>query len=92
MNTVDREQLRLSLLRFLDARAESSPKGLGEGLLHQMARAEGRTDLAQATVRTELQYLADKGLVDVSEKVLSPENRQWRITAQGRDAYAEISA
>ena len=81
-----REQLRLSLLRFLDNNA--STRGMGAALLMQMARNEGRPDLDAATVGAELQYLSDKDLIRTEAKTISPELRVWRITAEGRDFVA----
>jgi hypothetical protein len=89
MNAAEREQLRLSLMRYLDANATAY--GLGEGLLLQMCRSEGRPELRAAEVRAELQYLEDKGLVARVGKAISPENRTYRLTAAGRDAHADLS-
>lgn len=88
MNSEEREQLRLSLLRFLDANA--TVRFLGTGLLLQMAKAEGRGDLKAAEVEAELRYLLDKGFVEMAAKQISPENKTWRITAAGRDAFAQL--
>jgi hypothetical protein len=87
MNGEQREQLRLSLLRFL----EDNPTrfGLGTVLLCQMARQEGRPALLWREVEQELLYLHDKGLVTEACKALSPEIRAWRITAAGRDLCAQ---
>lgn len=90
MTSTDREQLRLSLLRFLDA--NPSRFGLGTQLLFQHARAEGRPALTVAEVDQELRYLLGKGLIEEKGKMISPENRSWGITAAGRDLYAELSS
>jgi hypothetical protein len=82
----EREQLRLSLLRFLDNNA--SGRGMSTGLLLQMARSEGRPRLITDDVDAELQYLADKGLIAQVSKAVSPEIVLWRITATGRDFQA----
>jgi len=89
MNANDREQLRLSLLRFLDA-AVKSDRPLAESLLLQMAKAEGRPELTIGELRGELDYLAGKGLIITPAKIISPENRQWKITSAGRDEYAQL--
>jgi hypothetical protein len=82
-----REQLRLSLLRFL---AENPTRwGFNLALLTQMARAEGRAALTSGEVEAELLYLEDKGLIAPAEKRLSPELRAWRISAAGRDLLAQ---
>jgi hypothetical protein len=81
-----REQLRLSLLRFLDA--NQTRFGLATAVLLQMARSEGRPDLQKGQLEAELEYLAEKGLAAEALKGISPENRNWRITANGRDYCA----
>jgi hypothetical protein len=87
MNTNQREQLRLSLLRFL----EDNPTryGLPATLLLQFARAEGRHKLIEDDLVPEIEYLEDKGLIVSVMKTISPENRAWRITAAGRDFIAQ---
>jgi hypothetical protein len=87
MHPEEREHLRLSLLRFLDANATAH--GLSASLLLAFARNEGRPRLTPDEVAAELGYLADKGLAAPAPKPISPENRAWRITAQGRDFLAE---
>ena len=84
-----REQLRLSLLRFLDA---TPTRSTSLALLAQYARSEGRAELTAAEVEAELVYLHDKFLVEPAMKEISPENHAWRITAKGRDAYAEFQS
>ena len=90
MNPSEREQLRLSLLRFLGA--NNTRFGLGSSLLEQMARSEGRPSLTKAEVEEELEYLVDKGFSGEFQKPLSPENRAWKITAEGRDFLAQYQA
>lgn len=84
--SVEREQLRLSLLRFLDDNA--TERGLSAGLLLQFARSEGRPALTLADIHRELQYLDDKKLISPVLQLVSPENSPWRITADGRDYRA----
>jgi len=81
-----REQLRLSLLRFLDA--NQTRYGLAVSLLLQMARNEGRPGLERDQVIGELLYLEDKHLIVETLKGVSPENPAFRITAEGRDFVA----
>lgn len=87
MNSTDLEQLRISLLRFLDANAARST---AFSLLVQYAKSEGRPALTAEIVRAELNYLEGKGLVAKKTKLISPENPAYDITAAGRDAYAEF--
>ena len=89
LNAQQREQLRLSLLRFLDATPQ---RCTSTALLAQFARSEGRPELTTADVEAELMYLHDKFLVVTETKLISPEQHAWRITAQGRDAYAQFQA
>lgn len=86
MNAQQREQLRLSLLRFLGD--VSSTLGMNTGMLKQLAQSEGRRGLLEGEVLVELRYLEDKGLVAPLAKAISPENPAWRITADGRDFLA----
>lgn len=87
MSPEAREQLRLSTLRFLDA--NNTRFGMAAPLILQMARAEGRPSLTQSDLDSELDYLIDKGLITEILKVLSPENKAFRITATGRDFLAQ---
>ena len=89
MQAQQREQLRLSLTRFLDA--NPTRFGLSTDLLWQMARNEGRPKLTREEIEAELQYLADKDYATEAVKEVSPENRAWRITAAGRDFYAQLT-
>jgi len=89
MNATDREQLRLSLLRFLEANS-GSRYGLSTGLLRQMAASEGFDGVTEGSIDAELRYLAAKGFVEERAKTISPENRVWRITAAGRDHFAQL--
>jgi hypothetical protein len=89
MNTIEREQLRLSLLRFLLPTAALSRFGSGAALLLQQAKSEGRQGLAVIDVIAELEYLHEKGLVQPVMKTLSPENQMWKISAAGRDFAAQ---
>ena len=82
------EQIRLSLLRYCDTAAQY---GLATPLLRQFLLSEGFRGLTDATVRAELLYLADKGLLAPLPKLISPENEAWRITAAGRDFLATRS-
>ena len=87
MNASDREQLRLSLLRFLDE--NKTRFGIAQSLLFQQAKNEGRSSLTITDVEFELEYLAEKQLVFEPVKLLSPELRSWKITAGGRDFLAQ---
>lgn len=87
MTPDQREQLRISLLRFLDA--NPTKFGVTTGLLTQMARSEGRSALTSEEVIREMEYLSDKGLVVCPGRVLSPELRTYRLHATGRDYLAQ---
>jgi hypothetical protein len=85
MTTQQREQARLSLLRYCDS---ADQYGLAASLLLQFLRNEGFRGLTPAGLDAEILYLADKGFLVMVDKVISPENRAWRITASGRDFLA----
>lgn len=86
MTSQQRETIRLSILRYL---GEASPFALKAGLLLQQLRAEGNRGLEETALLAELVYLRDKGLIQRPEKIVSPENTSWRITASGTDFLAE---
>jgi hypothetical protein len=85
MTTTQREQIRLSLLRYCDAAGQF---GLADALLLQFLRSEGFRALTAAQLRAEMLYLADKSFLMAVPKLISPENEAWRITASGRDFLA----
>ena len=89
MSRSELEQLRLSLLRFLEANV--TRYALPTAVLRQMARAEG-SQVSAEEVEAELRYLEDGDLVTVNSKMVSPEIRAWRITKAGRDFYAQQMA
>lgn len=75
-----REQVRLSLLRYALRQSRT-------GILRANLRAEGYR-LDDDTVMQEITYLEDKGLLKAEMKFISPENKFWRTTADGRDYLA----
>lgn len=86
MNTQTRELLRINLLRTC---ASCASVGAGIDLLVTGARTQGFTKADEEVVGDELQYLLDKQFVTRVEKAISPENRRWRATAEGRDELAQ---
>lgn len=77
-----REQVRLSILRY----------GLGSftvGLSRQYLASEGFKGLSKEEVQLEIDYLEQKGLVRKLSKLISPENRSYSTSAEGRDFLAE---
>ncbi len=86
MSPEQKEQLDLSLLRFLES--NQTRFGLPTQVLLQMARSEGRPELGKTDVEAQLQYLSGKGLVEEALKGIHPENRNWRITSAGTDFVA----
>lgn len=87
MNAQQRELFRLALLRVLEA--NNTERGLGAQALQLLVGAFGFAMPALPELRAEIQYLADKGLVEPVGKAISPENKCWRITAAGRDELAQ---
>lgn len=85
MSPAEIERLRVSLLQTLRSGgvfAQTVP------MLVTGVKLAGFGQADAEIVRCELTYLADKGLVAVDAKLLSPENKRWRITAEGRDHLA----
>lgn len=93
MTPAEREQARLTVLRYLDAAAEASPgRGIPTAVLMQHLRAEGFSGIDRPGTEALLVYLQGKGLTETTAKQVSPELVQWRITATGRDHYAALVA
>ena len=86
MNPQQREQLRLSTLRCCEL---ASSYGLATPLLRQFLISEGVRNLTDDSLRAELLYLVDKGLIAPVPKLISPEVEAWRITAAGRDFLSQ---
>jgi hypothetical protein len=87
MTSAQREQIRLSILRYCDS---ADQFGLAAALLLQFLRSEGFRALTAELLRHELNYLTDKSLLVAVAKPVSPENSAWRITANGRDFLATL--
>lgn len=75
-----REQVRLCLLRYALRRTRT-------GMFRIQLASEG-FKVVPEIVADEIQYLADKGLLVEENKLVSPENKFWRTTADGRDYLA----
>lgn len=91
MPPADREQVRRSIVRYLEVAA---PHALTEPVLLQMLRSEGWRQLTAESLAAELDYLnqptMQRGpLVKTEPKSVSPENRVWKITADGMDWHAQ---
>ena len=84
MNPSEREQLRLSLLRYLE-REHSAVFGVPVIRLTILVRSEGY-QVTEHDIEKELDYMADpeKGFVVPIPKVLSS-GSSWKITAKGLD-------
>ena len=89
MNTEQKELFRKAILHVLDANRTRYGIGivaLGHHLNiygFNIASFDGHVDRFHAEIADALQYLDDKGLVEEALKVVSRENRAWRITAAG---------
>ena len=84
MNAKQRENLRILILTALDS---SKPYAIELAALRPslppIFRAHDDSEL-----RAEIDYLVEKGLAKPETKRISPENKQWTITAEGRDFLA----
>lgn len=81
MTTEQRKQLRLSLLRILDA--EDCKFGLEPSYLHQQTRNEGRSWLTPQQALEVLFDLEAQGLV-VKQNDLMGGTTYWKISDAGR--------
>jgi hypothetical protein len=86
-NSVSNELVRVSIMMVLAA--NNSKFGMGLDLICHLGMVYGLANVSKSAVEEELRYLIDKGLVAHVEKVVSPENAKYRITAEGRDWYAQ---
>lgn len=102
MSPAMREQARLTVLRYLDAAADTSPgRGIATEVISQHLRSEGFVlatgeDPAAPTPKlfavSICRYLQGKGLIAESSKAVSPEVTEWIITSAGRDEYARLAS
>lgn len=81
MNGEQRERLRLALLRVLEA--NNTRFGLGAPALQHLVEGFGFVGVGLEVVKDEVDYLVRKELVVEVLKVVSRENRCWRITEVG---------
>jgi hypothetical protein len=86
MTSQEIEGLRIALLQAL---AIVAGVELPLPTLVTAAKRAGFRDVEVRTVAAEMSYLEDKQLVVAGDKTLSPENREWRIAAEGRDFLAK---
>ena len=87
MTPEQRELFRIAILRVLDA--NQTRFGLSAKAIATLIVEFGFQPQADA-VTLELEYLADakKGLAMPVDKKVSPENQNWKISADGRDFLA----
>lgn len=89
MNAEQKELFRLAILRVLDANRTRFGLGASAIALHLVrfgfvTANFGSEEKFRAMLADEVQYLCDKDLAEeVLEKVVSRENRCWRITTAG---------
>lgn len=86
MTSTSRELLRQCLLMQL---GQGAPYAVPAATLKVYAAAAGFPKLTDQELEAELQYLREKELAAIEQKIISPENKRWKITAKGRDALAE---
>lgn len=84
MTPATRELFRENLVAQL---AQAGAIGMTPPQLLVGVRAGGHI-AGERELADELDYLAGKGLVALVDKIVSPENRRWKITAAGRDFAA----
>jgi hypothetical protein len=82
--SLHRENLRILLLTIFEA---SKPFTVELRVLRANLPKNHRS-ADDATLLAEIDYLKDKAFIHEEPKVLSPENRAWKISAVGRDFLA----
>lgn len=85
MTAKSRELFRQSLLMQLN---QAAPYAVPAEIL-KVGAVSGGFAVTDQELAAELDYLADKQLIAATAKLISPENKRWKITAPGRDALAE---
>lgn len=89
MTPEQKENFRLAILRVLDANRTRFGLGIvaiGHALrifAFTAANFGGDMKAMYDAIADELQYLGDKGLIEEALKVISKDNRSWRITDKG---------
>jgi len=81
MSGQELENFRVALLRVLDA--NRTRFGLGVPALGHLVMVYGFTAQEGDVIKDQVDYLCSKGLAEEVLKVVSRENRAWRITDQG---------
>ena len=85
MNATQRELFRIEILRTT---ANCAPQAATLRVLHTYLRPVF-LKTTEAEIEVEVQYLVGKGLLTPAAKTLSPENKAWHVSADGRDFLAE---
>jgi hypothetical protein len=85
MNAASRELFRQCLLVQLN---QAAPYAVPTGLL-KVAAITGGFQVSDQELGAELDYLQGKRLAAEDDKLISPENKRWKITADGRDYLAK---
>lgn len=84
MTSAERELFRHKIVAYL---AAAGAAGVKLPRLQVGLQVDGYSASNQE-LADELDYLAGKGLAVQMDKLLSPENPRWKITAAGRDYAA----
>jgi len=86
MDPAIRELFRRELLRQL---ADAAPLALRVAALRLVAESRGFR-VTDREVEAELDYLRDKGFAVLCDKPISPELRDYKASANGRDEAARL--
>lgn len=82
--TIQRELLRTEIVRTA---ANCAPQAATLRILNAYIRPVFPKS-TEEMLAVEVQYLVDKGFLRDAEKAISPENKAWLVTAEGRDWLA----
>jgi hypothetical protein len=87
MTPEQKELFRLAVLRVLDA--NNTRFGLGRSAIGHSMTLFGFPQPKTEDLDVTLEYLEGKKLIYEVLKGISPENRAWKITAEGTDYVAQ---
>ena len=89
MNSDQKELFRLAILRVLDANRTRFGFGVSEIAMHLFSAGFNRRNFNndeaafRAAILDQLEYLTEKGLIEEPRKLISGENRTWKIAPAG---------
>lgn len=91
LSAIQLEQIRLGVLRHLDAAADTG-YSISTAMLRQFIANDGYRQLDEETLVKELVDLETVGFIRRAPNKLSPKNPHWWITQPGRFEYSQYQS